>query len=175
MNDTYVNLLNWLNLDQLPKTLVETGSHRGEGAATWASFFEKVYSIELSNELFEHCIRTHKLNNLQFLKGASTDVLQSLVSDIEGSYILFLDAHGSGGDTTFDPRVGRFGAPVLEEIECVRENPPLYILIDDLSDFDTIESYPEREQITDQVNSIADYEEPKVFNYRKGMLVYKLK
>jgi hypothetical protein len=164
----YLKLLNEdLEIDyEEVETIIETGSHRGNGAATFALVFKKVYSIELSDSLYEHCLKTHRVDNIEFIHGASTDVLPSLMPKITGDYMVFLDAHGSGGDTTFDPRVGRHGAPVIEELEAMKPNPPKIIVVDDLRCFDDKQlQYPSRQQIIDKVAELADYSEPKVIYY----------
>jgi hypothetical protein len=168
MYQHYIDLLNDLGVDfGKVKVVVETGSHRGGGAATFASLFDQVYSIELSQSLYDYCVATHKQDNITFKHGASTDLLKEVVKDIKQDYFLFLDAHGSGGDTTFDESVGRSGSPVLEELEQVRDNTPAIIVIDDLRCFDDPHlSYPSREQMVNSVNSIGEYSSPIVFDYK---------
>lgn len=167
MNEVYIKLIDTLKVDRdIVKTCVETGSHHGVGAYTFSTIFETVYSIELSDSLFAICNETYKEDNLHYLHGASTDLLQDLVENIPNDYLLFLDAHGSGGDTTFSPNVGRFGSPVLEELHCVRYFTPEWIIIDDLNDMDKLNTYPSREQIIEKVNWLGEYEEPTIVNYR---------
>jgi hypothetical protein len=173
----YLDLISGVEINrEICKTMIETGSHRGFGAAAWASFFENVISIELSEELHDYCKKTHILPNLTFLQGTSTSLLENLVSDINHDYVLFLDAHGSGGDTVFDPVVGRYGAPVLQEIDCVKKNPPKHILIDDYSDFVEISSYPKLEQIYQKVLSIGNYTPPHIHKTNsspKGVICFR--
>ena len=175
MNTHYIEMIERLGLDHASTpVLVETGTHRGAGAEAWATIFNKVHTIELSHTLYSYCKNTYDFSNVNFIHGASTDVLGQLVQSIEDKYVLFLDAHGSGGDTTFDERVGRFGSPVLEEIECVKVNPPEYILVDDLSDFDSIESYPTVQEIIEKVSELGEYSASKYFCkvFSKGVLVF---
>lgn len=149
------------------KTAIETGSHRGGGSLILASVFEKVYSIELSDILYNYCKTTHLEEAIDFIHGASTDLLTELVGNIDGDYFLFLDAHGSGGDTTFDERVGRYGSPVLDELESVKNNPPALIAVDDLHCFDNPAlHYPSREQVTQKVNELGNYSEPIVYDFK---------
>jgi len=163
MYEHYLTLLNDLKIvkEEIP-ICIETGSHRGGGSWTFYNFFDEVFSIELSDSLFEHCTSTYQGEKLTFLKGASTDLLPDIVSSISEKYFLFLDAHGSGGGTTFDPNIGRFGSPVLQEIECVKDNLPEWLIVDDIRDFDRLETYPSREEIIQKVAEIGDYEEPIV-------------
>ena len=166
MNTHYLDLLNELQISNKDATtLVETGTHRGAGAEAWGSIFEKVHTIELSDSLYKYCLNTYDLSNVNFIHGASTDVLEELVDNIKEPYVLFLDAHGSGGDTTYDEATGRFGSPVLEELEAVKSNPPTCIIIDDLRCFDDPSlNYPNRDQIINKIQDVGDYGEPIVCN-----------
>jgi len=151
---------------------IETGTHRGWGTESFSKYFKRVYTIELSQELFEYCTETYKnLSNIRFLQGHSPELLPEIVKNLP-KYFLFLDAHGSGGDTTFHDQVGRLGSPAIQEILACKENPPEYIVIDDLQDFDMIPSYPKRSQIWEAVSSIGSYE-GSVINLYKGWFVFK--
>jgi hypothetical protein len=177
MNKQYLQMAEDLGLSSMVTTLIETGTHRGWGAQAWSTIFDQVHTIELSESLYDYCVQTYDISNVNFINAASTDVLEDLINDIKGSYILFLDAHGSGGDTTYDQSVGRFGSPVLEEIECSRSKIPECIIVDDLSDFGKVGNYPTKEMIIDKVSEIGDYEHeeyvtPSMF---KGALVFKKK
>lgn len=154
-----------INFKQI-KTAIETGSHRGGGSLVFASVFEKVYSVELSKMLYDYCKSTYIESSINFIHGASTDLLPDIVSQIDGEYFVFLDAHGSGGDTTFDERIGRYGSPVLLELESLKKNPPAIIAIDDLYCFDdTSLNYPSREQIIQKVKEIGKYSDPIIYYY----------
>ena len=149
------------------KVAIETGSHRGGGSLTFGLVFEKVYSIELSDMLYNYCKETHHEDSIDFMHGASTDLLTELVNKINSDYFLFLDAHGSGGDTTFDERVGRYGSPVLDELESVKNNPPALIAVDDLYCFDDPSlNYPSRDQIIEKVNELGNYSDPIVYDFK---------
>lgn len=154
-----ISLMNLLEITSSKiKCLVETGTNRGEGTVTFASIFDYVYTVELSEQLFKDCINKHKQDNIEFLFGKSTDLLKDIVSKIDDEYLLFLDAHGSGGDTTFDENVGRYGSPVLEELEEVKLNPPEVIVVDDLYLFgNPTLDYPSQEQVINKVKELGKY------------------
>lgn len=155
---------------------IETGTHRGWGTERWASFFDEVITIELSEELFKYCKETYDLKNVKFLQGSSNEVLEDIIDEITCPYFLFLDAHGSGGDTTFDHNIGRFGSPVIKEIQAVKEKPPEIIAVDDLVDFENIPSYPTPEEIKKEVSKIGEYTSSTYYSdeFTKGILVFKL-
>lgn len=173
----HTNIVDFFKIDtKMCRTLVETGSHRGHGAVVWASLFENVFTIELSKDLYDYCKQTHVNSNITFIHGASTQVLENLVSKIDHEYVLFLDAHGSGGDTTFDPVVGRFGSPVLQEIECVKNNPPKHIIIDDYLDFVDLPDYPKIHKIYEKLLTIGKYTSPYIHKNEfvlKGVIYFE--
>ena len=159
MNTHYLDLLKELQIDNEETPIfIETGTHKGAGTEAWASVFDEVHTIELSDSLYEYCCKTYDFPNVTFIHGASTDVLEELVKTVDKPYILFLDAHGSGGDTAYHETVGRLGSPVLLEIECVKNNPPKYILVDDMADFGGGTNYPSQDSILKKIYEIGDYE-----------------
>tara|TARA_R100001086_G_scaffold204529_1_gene120421 strand:+ start:4187 stop:4729 length:543 start_codon:yes stop_codon:yes gene_type:complete len=176
-DDSNIKFLNRIevNPDEV-KLCIETGTHRGWGTVKWAYFFNEVITIELSKELFEYCKQEYDLKNVKFLQGSSHEVLQDIIDDIKCPYFLFLDAHGSGGDTTYDKDIGMFGSPVIKELQAVRNNPPEFICIDDLSDFKEIPSYPTLEEIEKEVSKIGEYtcSTYMLDEFTKGILVFKL-
>ncbi|MBF0562066.1 MAG: hypothetical protein HQL37_08610 [Alphaproteobacteria bacterium] len=111
------------------RSLIETGTYVGN-TAVWASqYFEKVYSIEKSEEYWlkakdGHAART----NIEFLLGASPEVLARLVGRVDRP-LFWLDAHWSGGDTAGSDNE----CPLLDEIAVIAESTlePKVILIDD--------------------------------------------
>lgn len=121
------------------KTIIETGSYKGDGAFFCSQVFENVHSIELSQDLYKFCLEKYKnVKNLHFYNGNSPDEIKKIILKIDHNYILFLDAHGSGGDTTFHNNYGRYGTPIIEELESVKNKQPDVIIIDDYRDYQSI-------------------------------------
>lgn len=158
------------------KICIETGTHRGYGVETFVSLFDKVYSVELAKDLYEFCKEQFKDNaKVELFNGPSPEFISSIVPNINSKYFLFLDAHGSGGDTTFDNRVGRLGSPVLDEIQSCLANPrnlPEFIVIDDLSDFIDLATYPKPNQIIEKVKELGEYSNHIIEGF-KGWLVFE--
>ena len=92
--------------------------------------------------------------------GAKYRVLGDILSTITERCIIFLDAHGSGGDTVYDERYGRYGTPVLDELASIKNSSKLtnhIILIDDCDDLGTLK-YPSRQQVENAILEInSDY------------------
>lgn len=148
--------LTLLNLENIP-IAVETGTHHGAGAFEMSKFFKEVYTIELCPKLCELCRERFKDTNVTVVEGSSIDKLQGVILGIKDKFICSLDGHGSGGDTVYDESVGRYGAPVLEELEILKQNPPEIIIVDDLDDFYNIPSYPHPDKIFSKVKEIGEY------------------
>ena len=154
----FFQLLVWFDflIDPIPRIVLETGTHRGAGARRWAEFFDEVHTVELSKELYEHASLKYKdYKNITFYHDKSPDFLRKLLPQLNEQCIVFLDAHGSGGDTTFDENVGRFGSPLLDEISAIRDcaNIDPIIVIDDCDDLGTM-NYPTKLEIEDAILAI---------------------
>ena len=141
---------------------VETGTLFGHTALHAASWFEKVFTIELSKEL--HALFAPiaaSQDNLTSLQGSSGDLLGPLLPQVPGPAVFYLDAHWSG-DANTDwaaskfkgyPRATAHGAdqtpgaapapaaqkPVNQEIEAIlAEYPhPALVILDDWNAFGT--------------------------------------
>ena len=82
------------------KIFIETGSADGEGIeCAIKAGFEKIYSIELNPLLFENCKkRFYNHKNIHLICGSSEIELPKVLDTINDSFILWLDAHWSGGN-----------------------------------------------------------------------------
>ena len=180
MKTQYIELLEKLKRDHEwsfddTDTCIETGTWLGEGAETWATLFKKVHTIEYSQELYAtYADRYSYLNNTNFIHGKSHEALAVLMDSISEEYFLFLDAHGSGGNTVSDEDLGRDGSPVLWELDAVKVKPPKFIVIDDLCHFDKdgtygdairYNDYPTREEIINKVKEVGSYDDPLALDY----------
>jgi hypothetical protein len=111
------------------KNFIETGTYYG-GTAIWASKkFEKVLTIEYSQEIYNNVSNQHKsIENIKFLFGDSREKLKKLINELDSSSIFWLDAHWSGGLTYGD----NDQCPLIEEINIINcAKNEHFILIDD--------------------------------------------
>jgi hypothetical protein len=131
-------------------TLVETGTYHGEMVAACRKAFRRIYSIELSKELFENAReRFASDNGVTLLHGDSADVLPHILAEVKEASLFWLDAHYSGGRTA----QGRVLTPIFEELEIILGDT-LYshvVLVDDASDFIGAEGYPTIAELKDFV------------------------
>ena len=143
----------WLDFfgpQPLPDVVIETGTHHGAGAFRWSKLVDHVHTIELGEDLHLSSKEKYKdVSNITFHHGSSAEVLREILPSIDERLIIFLDAHGSGGDTVFDDSVGRFGSPLLGELKAIKECSPRndhVIIIDDTDDLNTL-NYPTTQEI----------------------------
>jgi len=116
---------------------VETGTYKGVSTMAAAKKIKNVYTIEICKELYETTkqdVLSKGFTNIEFIFGDSITELPSImekISKTNGGSIYFIDAHASGGDSSwnFKNRV-----PIFEELELIlnyKIKPSIFI-IDDL-------------------------------------------
>jgi hypothetical protein len=125
--------------------LVETGTYLGDMVEAQRDHFKKIYSIELSEKLFNKAQKRFKDQlHIKILHGDSGTVLNKLMTEIDKPALFWLDGHYSGGITA----KGEKECPVPEELEKILKNSlPHIILIDDARLFSGTHDYPTIEQI----------------------------
>lgn len=132
------------------KTLIETGTYRGDTIAATIGVFERAYSIELSEELATKA-QTRFANDARvtILQGNSASELANILEQIDSPALFWLDAHYSAGITSG----GDNDAPILKELEAILAHSVKnhIILIDDAREFTGQNGYPTIETVQDFV------------------------
>ena len=137
-------------------SFIETGTYQGE-TAIWASkHFDKIVTIEFSEEIFNQTYDKYTdFKNVNFLFGDSRKCLEQILPDVQQS-IIWLDAHwcsnGSYGE--------KDQCPLVTEIELInRFDKDHVILIDDARLFlappplpNSMQYYPDLNQIQFALN-----------------------
>jgi hypothetical protein len=134
------------------KILVETGTYLGDMMQAQKGNFEKLYSIELSKELWESAVnRFRKDPNVEIINGDSGKVLFSLAPTFQQPVLFWLDGHYSGGITA----KGETDCPVFLELDAILTPgaPKHVILIDDARLFNGTNDYPTILQLEDWLKS----------------------
>ncbi|MDR1090644.1 MAG: hypothetical protein LBL79_06165 [Prevotella sp.] len=126
-------------------TLIETGTYLGDMVYAQRKLFKKIYTIELSKELFKRCRkRLNKYKHIEVIQGDSGVILESLVRELNQKALFWLDGHYSGGVTA----KGDKESPVIQELKTIlQSNIEHIILIDDARNFDGTNDYPTVEQL----------------------------
>jgi hypothetical protein len=82
------------------KIFIETGTAYGDGVqSALDAGFDEVYSVELNPNLFKKCKERFKNNsNVNLICGSSEEELPQILESISDPFVLWLDAHWSGGE-----------------------------------------------------------------------------
>jgi hypothetical protein len=133
------------------KILVETGTYMGDMVEAQRSSFEKIYSIELSEKLFNRAKKRFKdHSHITILQGDSGVVLNKLIHEIDRPALFWLDGHYSGGITAKAEKE----CPVPEELVTIlKSSLPHIILIDDARLFNGTKDYPTIEKIEEIIKA----------------------
>lgn len=126
--------------------LVETGTYKGDMILAQKKNFKKIYSIELSQELFEKAKKRFRhYSYVILLQGNSGDVIANVLNELKEPAIFWLDGHYSGGITA---KIEKY-SPINEELQTLIANNKLQhiILIDDARGFTGEHGYPAIEEV----------------------------
>lgn len=127
--------------------LVETGTFYGEMVEAMRSNFKKIYSIELSKDLYNNAKKRFQYaGNVELIHGDSGVELGDLIDKLDEPALFWLDGHYSEGITA----KGDKETPIYQELghifnSNIKEH---VIIIDDSRCFGTYTDYPTIEEIT---------------------------
>jgi hypothetical protein len=133
------------------KTLVETGTFYGEMVEAMKSDFDRIYSIELSSDLFEKAKDRFKRSaHIEIFHGDSGIELERITKKLDEPALFWLDGHYSGGETA----KGEESTPIYKELSHILGSPESghVIVIDDARLFGSDHDYPSIRELTDYVN-----------------------
>ena len=121
-------------------TLVETGTYMGHMLDAVRGRFDRVYSIELDDALFDAAQRRFRMDrHVHILQGDSGELLPRVLAELDAPALFWLDAHYSGPGTG-----GEDANPVEREVLMVlRDGVRNHVLlIDDAREFTGSDGYP---------------------------------
>jgi len=142
------------------KILVETGTYLGDMVEAMKKSFDRIYSIELSEELHQKAKERFRFDgHVELIRGDSGKELQALVEKIESPALFWLDGHFSAGVTAR----GDKDTPIFDELNHILGSPEKrhVIVIDDARCFGTDPAYPTIEELiafVRQRNNTVDVE-----------------
>lgn len=121
-------------------TLVETGTFMGDMIQSQLQNFDKIYSIELSEDYWKNAKELFKNEKkVELLKGDSGQVMHELVKQLNQPAVFWLDGHYSGGNTAKGEKL----SPIYEELKAIFSTEIKHcLLIDDARLFSGENDYP---------------------------------
>lgn len=127
------------------RILVETGTFRGDMVERQDRYFDRIYTIELDDQLHAAAqVRFADRPHIRLLHGDSATTLPALLTSIDAPALFWLDAHYSGGVTAR----ARSDTPISAEIDVLLDRPQRdVILIDHAWLFDGTDGYPALEEL----------------------------
>jgi hypothetical protein len=134
------------------KILVETGTYYGDMVEAMKEVFDRIYSIELSNDLHKQAkMRFKRADNIELIHGNSGTELQRIMDKINQPTLFWLDAHYSAGATAR----GEKDSPIYEELGHILNafDGGHVIIVDDARYFGTDPAYPSIEKLSEFVQS----------------------
>lgn len=132
------------------RTLIETGTFLGDTIAATNKLFDHIYSIELSDELYEMAKERFKGNTkIDIRHGDSGDVIKDILDNVTQPCLFWLDGHYSEGNTA----KGQLNTPIIQELTHIfnTDIKGHVILIDDARCFNGTDDYPTINYLTEFV------------------------
>ena len=129
------------------KSLVETGTYRGDMLQATKRYFDILYSIELSKKLYHNAKKRFLYDsNIKLIHGNSGEKIKEVLKVLKQPAIFWLDGHYSSGDTALGDKI----TPILDELNNIFNcnNYEHIILIDDARLFGVEKDYPSIEQLS---------------------------
>jgi hypothetical protein len=137
------------------RILVETGTYYGDMVAAMRPHFDRVYSVELSENLHRLCVRRFKNDpHVKLYLGDSGIVLKKIVEELDRPTLFWLDGHYSAGNTA----KGEKETPIFEELGAILKAKIRnhIIIVDDARCFGADSGYPTLAELTSFVNAMRD-------------------
>jgi len=134
------------------RCLVETGTYYGDMVEAMKCYFDRIYSIELSKELYEKAkLRFDGDKRLEIIHGDSGVELGKLLRRIDQPALFWLDGHYSAGVTA----KGNKDTPIYEELTHIfsTQNSGYVVIIDDARCFGTDPAYPTIKELSDFIKT----------------------
>jgi hypothetical protein len=134
------------------RILVETGTYYGDMVQAMKGYFDQVYSIELSEELYGKAKkRFNRSKNIKLICGDSAIELLNITEHLNQPALFWLDGHYSAGETV----KGDKNTPIYEELSHILSGPDKghVIIIDDARCFGKELDYPSLQALMDFIRS----------------------
>ena len=134
------------------KVLVETGTYYGDMVEAMKDSFDRIYSIELSENLYKKALgRFKRAKQIELIHGDSGIKLRDVINKINQPALFWLDGHYSDVSSA----CGDKQTPIYEELGHILNAPDRgdVIIIDDARCFGADPAYPTIEKLSDFIRS----------------------
>ena len=124
------------------RVFIETGTYLGDMVAAVNNDFDRIYSIELNEDLFKQAVKRFAgYKHITIVHGDSSQVMPEILRPINIPCLFWLDSHYSAGINAREEKE----TPIWKEMRYICEHPinNHVILIDDASLFIGKNDYPE--------------------------------
>lgn len=135
------------------ETIIETGTADGKTMKYLRKNFKKLLSIEIYEPNYIVASnRLKKYSHIKLFYGDSADLLASMIQDIDGKCLFWLDGHFSGEGTG----LGKNECPLKEELKIIKSSGRIgdIILIDDAREFYEHAGYPTIDYVINYLKEI---------------------
>ena len=115
------------------ENFVETGTYKAETTLIAASYYKKVYTIEIHEQLYNESKKLASINNISnitFFLGDTLEKLHNIMPLVSKGSVFFIDAHISGIDSGWN---STNRVPIFEELDIILSYPlgPSVFIVDD--------------------------------------------
>ena len=119
------------NFKEFP-IFIETGTWYGETIFSMEKFFDKLYTIEINENLYNNAISKYSGNKINFIFGDSSNEIRNILEQCDNKILFFLDAHDCG-EGTGNSNITTLYTPLEKEIENINNycKKEALLIIDD--------------------------------------------
>jgi hypothetical protein len=132
-------------------TLIETGTYLGQMIEAQSNNFQKIYSIELGDELhLQAKMKFAQFNHIELIQGDSSKVLGKVLDKLNTPAFFWLDGHYSEGITA----KGELICPIYGELDAIFNSKRLnhLLVIDDERLFNGTDDYPNKNELLEYIS-----------------------
>ena len=130
------------------EVFVESGTYLGGTVAFMRSHARRIVSIEIEPELYEAARRRFAGDsNVELLLGDAAIVIPEVVAGLEGSALVWLDGHFTGGVNTVPGEAVEPAPGILESLGKLDLPPGITVVVDDVRLFGRGDGFPQLDEL----------------------------
>lgn len=130
-------------------TLIETGTFHGKMVKNVLRYFGKIYSIEISKDLYNE-VSQWIPEHVELINGDSSIELPKLMDRIDRKSLFWLDSHWCKNESGKGP----INCPILDELNCILRQPYEHVLLMDDARLFGRDGWPRLNDVKDLCKSL---------------------